>query len=63
VIPREHVAALMRRLSAEHQLTKSNCADACSVSPATASKYLADLAAAGLLTRLGKGPATHYVLP
>jgi tetratricopeptide (TPR) repeat protein len=63
VVPREHVAALVRRLFAERQLTKSSCALACAVSPATASKYLADLAAAGLLSRVGKGPATHYVLP
>lgn len=63
VIPREHVAALVQRLAAEHELTKSSCAQACSVSPATASKYLADLAAAGLLTRVGKGPATRYLPP
>jgi tetratricopeptide (TPR) repeat protein len=63
VIPRELVAALVQRLAAEHELTKSSCAQACSVSPATASKYLADLAAAGLLTRVGKGPATRYLPP
>jgi tetratricopeptide (TPR) repeat protein len=63
VIPREHVAVLVHRLAAEHELTKSSCANACSVSPATASKYLADLAAAGLLTRVGKGPATRYLPP
>jgi tetratricopeptide (TPR) repeat protein len=60
VIPREHVPILVRLLSDKQPLTKSVCAQACSVSPATASKYLADLTVAGLLTRVGKGPATHY---
>ncbi len=63
VIPREHVATLVKRLASEGKLTKSGCAQTCSVSPATASKYLADLAAAGLLTRVGKGPATRYLPP
>ena len=63
VIPREHVAALVKRLACDGELTKSGCAQTCSVSPATASKYLADLTAAGLLTRVGKGPATRYLPP
>lgn len=63
VVPREHVAPLVRRLLTDRQLTKSTCAHTCAVSPATASKYLADLAVAGLLSRVGKGPATRYLLP
>jgi tetratricopeptide (TPR) repeat protein len=62
-IPREHVAALVQRLASDGELTKSGCAETCAVSPATASKYLADLAGAGLLTRVGKGPATRYLPP
>jgi len=61
VVPREHVASLVRCLATDGKLTKSSCAQTCAVSPATASKYLSDLAAAGLLARVGKGPATHYL--
>jgi tetratricopeptide (TPR) repeat protein len=59
-VPTEHVPAIVRQLLEEHSLTKSTCSKVCAVSPATASKYLSDLCDAGLLKRLGNGPATRY---
>jgi tetratricopeptide (TPR) repeat protein len=61
-IPSGHVPAIVRQLLSGSQLTKSTCSGTCTVSPATASKYLSDLCAAGLLRRVGGGPTTRYEL-
>ncbi len=50
-----------QRLLQEGYLTKSAYAEACQVSPATASKHLAQLTQAGLLKQVGKGAGTRYV--
>jgi len=50
-----------QRLLKEGHLTKSAYAEACRVSPATASKHLVRLAQAGLLKQVGKGAGTRYV--
>jgi hypothetical protein len=56
-------AALAAALLAEGAVNKSACARLCQVSPATASKQLAQLAQRGLLAQTGRGPSTRYVLP
>lgn len=44
-------------------INKSSYAEVAGVSPATASKHLSVLLERGLLTQVGKGPSTRYLLP
>jgi len=54
--------AIVQRLLHDGAINKSAYAQACGVSPATASKHLATLAERGLLQQTGKGPSTRYLL-
>lgn len=56
-------AALVRHLLAEGSIAKAAYAGLCEVSPATASKHLAELTGRGLLQQAGRGPQTRYLLP
>lgn len=55
--------AVIGRLLADGAVNKSGYEQLCGVSPATASKHLAQLAERGLLVQTGKGPSTRYTLP
>jgi tetratricopeptide (TPR) repeat protein len=56
------LAAIAAHLVRDAALSKRSYAEACGVSPATASKHLALLTERGLLVQLGKGPSTRYRL-
>ena len=58
----ERRAALLHHLIQDRTIQKSGFALTCGLSPATASKYLAELTRRGLLAQTGKGPSTRYRL-
>jgi tetratricopeptide (TPR) repeat protein/DNA-binding transcriptional ArsR family regulator len=58
----EQCRAALGRVLAAGFISKSAYAEACGVSPATASKHLASLVELGLLHQTGRGPSTRYLL-
>jgi tetratricopeptide (TPR) repeat protein len=60
-VPAALLPLVVRQSQSPEGLTKSNYAHRCGLSPATASKHLAQLAALGLVTRHGLGPTTRYL--
>jgi tetratricopeptide (TPR) repeat protein len=58
----ERAQTVLTQVLRQGVINKSGYAELCGVSPATASKHLAQLAERGLLQQTGKGPSTRYVL-
>lgn len=54
---------VLKHVLEQGAINKSSYADVAGVSPATASKHLSLLLERGLLTQVGKGPSTRYLLP
>ena len=63
VLTEERITPVLRQVMATGSINKSGYADLCQVGLATASKHLGTLTERGLLTQMGKGPSTRYVLP
>lgn len=58
--PPDHVGDVVQRALESTGIGKSEYAERCDLSPATASKHLGQLLQLGLLQRTGRGPATRY---
>jgi len=63
VLTEERITPVLRQVMATGSINKSGYAELCQVGLATASKHLGTLTERGLLTQMGKGPSTRYVLP
>lgn len=63
LLPDAALQAVTTELLRQGQLSKSVYAKLCAVGLSTASRHLAQITAAGLLLRDGRGPGTRYRLP
>jgi tetratricopeptide (TPR) repeat protein len=59
----QRCTAVLARLISTGAINKSAYVELCALSPSTASKHLTTLAQRGLLSQIGNGPSTRYVLP